>query len=54
MKREEVMTVHVVTQQAISLGNGQGDSVVMIPFAGRATGRYFEGTVQQGGNTSYT
>lgn len=47
--RELIVTVHVVTAEAHHLNDEQGDSVVMIPFTGQATGRYFEGTVLNGG-----
>lgn len=49
MEREEVLRVHVAIRDSIRMDNDQGDSVVMIFFAGQATGRYFEGTVLEGG-----
>ncbi len=48
-ERELIVTVHVVTAEAHHLNHEQGDSVVMIPFTGYATGQYFEGTVLDGG-----
>ncbi len=49
MDKEEVLRVHVATREASVLENEEGDTVVMIPFGGYATGRYFEGTVLEGG-----
>jgi len=48
-EREEVIRVHVITAKALHLNNEHGDSVVMIPFTGHATGTYFEGKVLDGG-----
>ncbi|KNY27813.1 DUF3237 family protein [Pseudobacteroides cellulosolvens] len=49
MKFEEVFTVHVKPENAIKLNNDYGDTVVMIPFTGEVTGKYFEGNVLSGG-----
>jgi hypothetical protein len=49
MQMEEVLTVHVVIEKTINLQNNDGESVVMISFTGHATGKYFEGTVLDGG-----
>ncbi|OWR32003.1 hypothetical protein CDO73_05900 [Saccharibacillus sp. O23] len=49
MEREEVLRIHVTTREASVLENEEGDTVVMIPFGGHATGPYFEGTVLEGG-----
>lgn len=49
MKFEEVLTVHVKTSEAIKLDSNYGDSVVMFPFIGTVTGKYFEGKVLPGG-----
>lgn len=46
---EEVFTVHVEIDQALQLNNEDGDSVVMISFGGQVTGKYFKGTVLDGG-----
>ena len=48
-EREEIIRIHVVTAKALHLNNEHGDSVVMIPFTGHATGTYFEGKVLDGG-----
>lgn len=49
MKLEELFTVHVQLENTITLNNDYGDSVVMIPFTGSVTGKYFEGSVLPGG-----
>ncbi|MCW3790136.1 DUF3237 domain-containing protein [Paenibacillus sp. LS1] len=49
MKLEELFTVHVNIEKSLDLQNSEGDSVVMIPFTGSATGKYFEGIVLGGG-----
>ncbi len=49
MEWEQVLTVQVATDNPVYLENGLGDSVLMIPFTGQATGKYFEGTVLNGG-----
>ncbi len=49
MKFEKVFTVHVKPEKPITLNNGYGDTVVMIPFTGSVTGKYFEGKVCSGG-----
>lgn len=49
MKLEEILTVHVNIENSVKLHNDDGDSVVMITFAGDVTGKYFEGTVLDGG-----
>lgn len=49
MKHEELFTVHVKLENTITLNNDYGDSVVMIPFTGSVTGKYFEGSVLPGG-----
>lgn len=46
---EEVLTVHVIPEEPITLNNDNGDTVVMIPFTGSVTGKYFEGRVLPGG-----
>lgn len=47
-KLEQVMVVHVRTEEAIHLNQENGDSVVMIPFSGYATGPWFEGEIEKG------
>jgi hypothetical protein len=49
LKFEEVFTVHVKPGKPITLNNDYGDTVVMIPFAGSVTGKYFDGKVLSGG-----
>ncbi len=49
MRFEEVFTVHVKPEEPITLNNDYGDTVVMIPFTGEVTGKYFEGRVLPGG-----
>lgn len=49
MKFEELFTVHVKPENGIKLNNHYGDTVVMIPFTGDVTGKYFAGTVLSGG-----
>ncbi|MGN7765635.1 DUF3237 family protein [Paenibacillus sp. 22594] len=49
MEFEEVLTVHVEIGNTHELRNNDGDSVVMISFTGTVTGKYFEGTVLDGG-----
>lgn len=49
MEWEEVLTVHVKIEKTVELRNPDGDSVMMISFTGRATGKYFEGVVLDGG-----
>ena len=49
MELEEVFTVHVKPEEPIALNNEDGDTVVMIPFTGDVTGKYFEGTILSGG-----
>lgn len=49
MNFEEVLTVHVIIDNAIKLDNAHGDSAVMISFSGSVTGEYFQGTVLPGG-----
>ncbi|WP_078551641.1 DUF3237 family protein [Bacillus alkalicellulosilyticus] len=49
MQLEEVFTVHVKIEKTIELSNNDGDSVVMISFSGNVKGKYFEGTVLEGG-----
>lgn len=49
MEFEEVLTVHVQIEKSIQLNNSDGDSVNMISFKGRVTGKYFEGEVLDGG-----
>lgn len=46
---ELIMTIHVVIEDVISLESDLGDSVVMIPFSGHATGPLFQGEIQKGG-----
>ena len=46
---ELIMTIHVKTEEAITLQSNIGDSVVMIPFTGHATGSLFQGEIQKGG-----
>ncbi|HEX3030431.1 MAG TPA: DUF3237 family protein [Clostridia bacterium] len=46
---EEVFTVHVKPEEPVTLSNDHGDTVVMIPFTGDVTGKYFEGRVLPGG-----
>ncbi len=48
MKWEEVLTVHVEIGKTVNLRNIDGDSVVMISFAGHASGKYFEGSILEG------
>ncbi|HEY9060540.1 MAG TPA: DUF3237 family protein [Pseudobacteroides sp.] len=49
MKFEEVFTVHIKPENCIKLNNDYEDMVVMIPFTGYVTGKYFEGKVLSGG-----
>lgn len=49
MNFEEVFTVHVSTENPVTMNNGHGDTVVMIPFTGSVTGKYFIGKVLHGG-----
>lgn len=49
MNWEKVFTVHVAIEKTVSLQNKNGDSVVMITFAGDVTGKYFNGIVLDGG-----
>lgn len=49
MELEEVLTVHVQIEKSTELRNNDGDSVVMISFTGTVTGKYFEGTILDGG-----
>lgn len=49
MDFEELFMVHVEIKEEISLTNLYGDNVVMIPFTGSATGKYFTGKVLSGG-----
>jgi hypothetical protein len=49
MKFEEVLTVHIQIEESIKLNSDYGDSVIMIPFTGIVTGKYFEGKVLSGG-----
>ncbi|MEO3945802.1 DUF3237 family protein [Gorillibacterium sp. CAU 1737] len=49
MEWEEALTVHVTIGHTSELRNSDGDSVVMISFGGRATGKYFEGDVLESG-----
>lgn len=46
---EHIITIHVQTEEAISLESPFGDSVIMIPFSGTASGPLFEGVIQRGG-----
>lgn len=46
---EEVLTVRVSIGKSVELRNDEGSSVVMIMFTGHATGKYFEGSVLDGG-----
>lgn len=46
---EEVLTVHVSIGKTVELRNDEGNAVVMIMFTGHANGKYFEGTVLDGG-----
>lgn len=46
---EEVLTIHVKPENPITLNNDYGDTVIMIPFTGDVTGKYFEGKVLSGG-----
>lgn len=43
------MVIHVSTEEAIHLNQESGDSIVMIPFSGHATGPWFEGQIEKGG-----
>lgn len=49
MKLEEVFTVHVIPADPITLNDNCGNTVIMIPFTGSVTGKYFEGRVLSGG-----
>ncbi|WP_052087908.1 DUF3237 family protein [Paenibacillus wynnii] len=49
MEFEEILTVHVQIENTIELNNNDGDSVIMISFKGRATGKYFNGEILDGG-----
>lgn len=50
MKLEEVMTVDVtIISDGIQQLNGKETSVVMIPFSGSVSGKYFTGTILPGG-----
>lgn len=49
MELEELLTVHVKIEKSSELRNSDYDSVVMIAFTGTVTGKYFEGTVLEGG-----
>lgn len=49
MELEKVLTIHVRIERTIELHNDEGDSVVMIAFAGNATGPYFQGEILEGG-----
>jgi hypothetical protein len=49
LKFEEVFTIHIKPENGIKLNNDYGDMVVMIPFTGEVTGRYFQGKVLPGG-----
>ncbi len=49
MEFEEVLTVHVQIEKSTELRNNDDDSVVMISFTGTVTGKYFEGTILDGG-----
>lgn len=49
MQFEEVFTVHVRIDNTTRLHNQHGESVVMISFSGDVTGKYFNGTVLDGG-----
>lgn len=49
MQFEEVFTVHVKIEKATELRNPDGQSVVMISFSGDVTGKYFNGTILEGG-----
>ncbi|WP_339261213.1 DUF3237 domain-containing protein [Paenibacillus sp. FSL R5-0713] len=49
MNLEELFTVHVNIEKTFDLQNSEGNSVVMITFTGRVTGKYFEGIVLDGG-----
>lgn len=44
-----IMTIHVKTEEGITLHSDIGDSVVMIPFTGHVTGPLFQGEIQKGG-----
>src|SRR5690554_4516271 len=49
MNFEELFTLHIEINEQSLLENLHGDSVVMISFAGTATGKYFTGKVLPGG-----
>ncbi|GIP47898.1 DUF3237 family protein [Paenibacillus sp. DXFW5] len=49
MEFEEIFTVHVQIESSIHLNHRDGDSVTMISFKGRVTGKYFEGEILAGG-----
>ena len=46
---ELIMTIHVNILDTISLESSHGDSVVMIPISGHATGKLFQGEILNGG-----
>lgn len=46
---ECIMTIHIKILEHISLESNNGDSVVMIPFTGHATGDLFQGDILNGG-----
>ena len=46
---EQLMVIHVTTEEAVTLHHESGDSVVMIPFSGHATGPWFQGVIEKGG-----
>lgn len=49
MELEKVLGIHVRIEQTFELHNDDGDSVVMISFTGKATGRWFQGDILEGG-----
>ena len=49
MDLEELFTVHVQIEDTVKLNNNDGDSVIMLSFAGHVTGDSFNGEILDGG-----